>query len=232
VTESPAFSQLQQEHTAAPQPLIEVLRWHPRAVLLGAGTRGAEAGFVVIFSTFILSYATQTGGAPRPAVLSALVLATVCTVLLVLLSGALSDRFGRRRLYLAGAAIATLAALPACLLIDTKQIGLLTLGMVLGMLGPGIMFGPQASFLAELFPTRVRSSGTSLGFQLGGVVWGGLSPVIAAALVGTSANLLMVGAYMLALGLISLGAVALMHVPAESERAVGVSLTATPGATA
>jgi MFS family permease len=130
-----------------------VLRQHPKAVLLGAGTRAAEAGFIAIFSIFILGYAVQTAGFPRPAVLSALILGTVCVLLLVPLSGALSDRLGRRRVYLAGATIATLAAIPTCLLIDARHVGLLLLGVVLGMAGPGMMFGPMGSLLAELFPT-------------------------------------------------------------------------------
>ena len=111
-----------------------------------------------------------------------------------------------------------------CLLIDSRQVSLLTLGIVLGMLGPGLMFGPQASFLAELFPARVRSSGTSLGFQLGGVLAGALSPVIAAGLVAMSGSLLPVGAYMLALGLISIASVALAQAPARPEIAATLEL--------
>ena len=152
----------------------------------------------------MVSYAVATLGLPRPAVLAALFFATLLQIFVVPLCGAMSDRFGRRSVYLCGAVMATLLALPACLLIDSRQVGLLPLGLVLGTLGPAVMFGPQAAFFAELFGTRIRYTGASLGFQLGAVLSGGLSPVIAATLTGTSSSLLPVGVYMLALGLISI----------------------------
>jgi MFS transporter, MHS family, shikimate and dehydroshikimate transport protein len=220
VGESPAFTQLENERRTVKQPVVDVLRNYPGAVLLGAGTRAAEAGFITIITTFVLGYAVQTAGIPRSAVLAAVILGTIGTLLLVLISGSLSDRLGRGRMYISGAAFATLAAIPACLLIDSRQVGLLTLGIVVGMLGPGLMFGPQASFLAELFPARVRSSGMSLGFQLGGVLSGALSPVIAAVLVGTSGSLVAVGLYMLALGVVSILSVALARGPAGRENMV------------
>jgi metabolite-proton symporter len=207
--ESPAFRQIAHDRAPLRQPFVEVLRRHRHSVFLGASTRAAEAGFVVIFSTFILSHATQTGDVARSAVLSALVLATSLQLVLVPVAGRLCDRFGRRRTFVAGASIATVTALPACLLIDTRQVPLVTVGIVLGMLGPAIIFGPQASLLAELFPAHVRSSGASLGFQFGGVLSGGLAPLVAAVLVGATGNLLMLGVYMLMLGLISLASVAL-----------------------
>ena len=225
VEESPAFRQIAHECVPLHQPVIEVLRRHTLSVCLGASTRAAEAGFVVIFSTFILSYATQTDGVARSAVLSALVLATSFQLVLVPVAGRLSDRFGRRGIFMAGAAIATVTAVPACLLIDARQVPLVTLGIVLGMLGPAIIFGPQASLLAELFPTRVRSSGTSLGFQIGGVLSGGLSPLIAAVLVGATGNLLMLGVYMLMVGLISLASVGLATRPSKREEATRMWMT-------
>jgi MFS family permease len=108
----------------------------------------------------------------------------------------------------------------------TGRVDLLTLGFVLGMLGPGLMFGPQASFLAELFPTRVRSSGASIGFQLGGVLAGALSPVIAAGLVGAGGDLRPAGLYMLALGLMSIASVALAPGPTAREATESRSFSA------
>src|SRR5437762_13441995 len=102
----------------------------------------------------------------------------------------------------------------------------MTLGFIIGMIGPAIIFGPQASLLAEMFPARVRSSGTSVGFQIGGVLAGGLSPVIAASLVGMTGNLLPVGGYMVALGVVSLASVAFAQVPANRATTGAMSLSA------
>jgi MHS family shikimate/dehydroshikimate transporter-like MFS transporter len=207
VAESPAFERLQQTGRGARRPLLEVVRHHPRPVLLAMGARAAEIGFVNILSTFVLAYAIQTGGLPRPTVLSALLIATVVLMILVPLFGAISDRIGRRRMYLFGAAAATLLALPTCWLLDTRQFGLLALGFVVGTLGPAAMFGPQASFFAELFGTRLRYTGASLGFQLGAVFAGGLSPLIAASIAAATGSLLPVGVYMAGLGVVSVACV-------------------------
>ena len=120
-------------------------------------------------------------------------------------AGALSDGLGRRPVYVAGALAATLLAVPACLLIETRRVELLTLGVVAGLLGPAVMGGPQASFFAELFGTRVRFTGASLGFQMGAAVVGGLAPVVAASLAAVSGSLVPAGVFMVGLGVVTLG---------------------------
>jgi MFS family permease len=202
VAETPAFAQLKQSHSQATQPLLEVIRRYPRLVLLAAGARVAEAGTVLVMTTFMLSYATQIAGLPRQAVVGSVLLATMALILIVPVAGALSDRVGRLRVYVTGAVLATLCALPAMWLIDARQVGPLTLGMLLAMIGPAIMFGPQASFFAELFGARVRYTGASCGFQLGAVA-GGVAPIVAAALAAASDNLMSVGWLLVAMGLIS-----------------------------
>jgi MFS transporter, MHS family, shikimate and dehydroshikimate transport protein len=207
VDESPAFARLKAARGQAKQPLLEVLRRHPRPVLLAMGARCAEIGLATVFNTFVLSYATQALGLPRPSVLTALLIGTVVALVVIPAAGALSDRLGRRPVYLLGALAATLLVMPACLLIDTGQVELLTIGIIVGLLGPAVMMGPQASFFAELFGTRVRYTGASLGFQLGAVLAGGLSPVIAASTVAAAGNLLPVGWFMVGLGIITLACV-------------------------
>ncbi len=110
-------------------------------------------------------------------------------------------------MYLLGALVATLLAVPACLLIDSGRIELVTIGVIVGLLGPAAMTGPQASFFAELFGTRLRLTGASLGFQLGAALVGGLSPVIAAGLAVAAGNLVPVGCFMAGLGIVTLGCV-------------------------
>jgi MFS family permease len=203
VAESPEFERLKQARGEAKQPLLEVLRRHPRPVLLAMGARSAEIGFFNIVAIFVLSYATQNLGLARSPVLAAVSLGALLTGIALPIFGGLSDRVGRRRVYLAGAITATLLAIPGTLLIDTGGIGLLTLGCILIAFGPSIMFGPQATFFSELFGTRVRYTGASLGFQLGAVLAGGLSPLIAASLATVTGDLRLVAVFMVGLGVIS-----------------------------
>jgi metabolite-proton symporter len=202
VDETPAFTQLKRSQSEAPQPLLEVMRRYPRQVLLAAGARIAEAGTILIVTTFVLGYATQVAGLPRQAVIGAVLLATIALILIVPIAAALSDRLGRLRVYVSGTVLATVCALPAMWLIDARQVGLLMIGMLLAMIGPAIMFGPQASFFAELFGARVRYTGASCGFQLGAVL-GGVAPIVAAALAAGSSNLLSVGLLLVGMGIIS-----------------------------
>jgi MHS family shikimate/dehydroshikimate transporter-like MFS transporter len=219
IAESPAFTELKQARAEAKQPLREVLRRHPRLVLLTAGARCVEIGFLNILSTFVLSYATQTLGMPRPAVIGALLVVTVFALVVIPLAGAASDYVGRRTVYVFGALAATVLIVPACLLIDTRQVPLLTVGLAIGVFGAAVTFGPQATFFAELFAARVRYTGASLGFQLGSVVAGGLAPVIAASLAAVSGNLMLVTWFMVGLGAITLACVRGLSETRPRERA-------------
>jgi len=226
VAESPAFAQLRQARGQASQPLLEVLRHHPRPVLLAAGSRCAEIGFLNILTTFVVGYATQSLGMPRPVVLVVTILVTVVVLVLIPAFGALSDRRGRRSVYMAGAVLGTAVAPPAMWLIDAGHVGTLALGMLIAIIGPSVMFGPQAAFFAELFGTRVRYSGSSLGFQLGSVLAGGFSPLITASLATAFGSLLSVGLFMVGLGLITIGCVRALADETQLTRVVDVPILA------
>src|SRR5262249_11800546 len=164
-------------------PLLDALSAHPRNIVLGMGARIAENGFFYIYSVFGLVYVTEQLKLPRSLVLTGVLLATACELLTIVAFGALSDRIGRRPVYMSGALFSALFAFPFFWLLDTQQPGFVWLAVVLGLgLGHGAMYGPQASFFAELFGTRVRYSGASLGYQLASVFAGGLSPLIATSL--------------------------------------------------
>jgi MFS family permease len=165
-------------------PILDAVRKHPKNVLLAMGARIAENGAFYLYTVFVLTYATQPRiGFTGSQVLKAISIAAVIHLFAIPLFGALSDWTGRRPVYLFGALFTGLFAFPFFWLIDTSNAGLLVLAISLALaLGHAAMYGPQASFFSELFGTRVRYSGASLGYQLASVIAGGLSPLIATGL--------------------------------------------------
>ncbi len=183
IVESPAFARVKADGAEARQPILEVLREHPREVLLAIGARFAENGAFYIYTVFTLVYGPQRVGVDRQIVLNGILLASAGALVAIPVFGALSDRIGRRPVYLFGAVFTGLFAYPLFWLFDTGSPGLIWLALVVALVfAHSPMYGPQAAFLAELFGTRVRYSGASLGAQLASVVAGGLSPFIATAL--------------------------------------------------
>jgi metabolite-proton symporter len=183
ILETPAFARLKADRSEARRPIVDVLRTHPREVLLAMGARIAENGAFYIYSVFVLVYATQKAGVARQDVLTGILIAAAAAMVAIPFFGALSDRIGRRPVYLFGAIVTAIFIYPLFRLIDTGSVPLVWLALVIALVfAHSPMYGPQAAFLAELFGTRVRYSGASLGSQLASVVSGGLSPFIATAL--------------------------------------------------
>jgi MFS transporter, MHS family, shikimate and dehydroshikimate transport protein len=189
------FTQLRLEETAAKQradqvatpaptrsPVLEVLRKHPKNVLLGAGTLILLAVGFYIFGTYVLSYGTTVLGMSRNAVLAAVIAGAVLQAIAIPLFAILSDRIGRKKVYLGGVVGLALWAFPAFLLINTASIVLVALGIVVAQVLVAALQGPLPAFMHELFPLHVRYSGVSLGYQLGSLIAGGFTPIVATAL--------------------------------------------------
>ena len=183
IAETPAFNRVQETGAVVRIPLLDALRSHPRNILLAMGARLAENGVFYVYSVFVLVYVTEQLKLPRSMALNGVLLATAGELISIPAFGALSDRIGRRPVYMGGAAFSALFAFPFFWLIDTQHSTLVWLAIVLGLaIGHGAMYGPQASFFSELFGARVRYSGASLGYQLASVFAGGLSPLVATSL--------------------------------------------------
>jgi metabolite-proton symporter len=212
IVETPAFSKVKETATEVRQPIIEVLRSYPKEVLLAMGARFAENGAFYIYSVFVLVYATQQVKMPQQTVLNAMLFAAACELVAIPLYGALSDRLGRRPVYLFGAVMTAVLAFPLFMLLDTGSTPMVVLAMFLVFIfSHAAMYGPQAAFLSEMFGTRVRYSGASLGAQLSSVLAGGLSPFIATALLRSY------GRTALALYLMFMAAVTIVAVVAATE---------------
>jgi len=184
VVEPPVFAEVKQTRTASKAPLLDAVRHHPKNVILALGARIVENGAFYIYTVFILTYATQPQiGFSSSSVLTAVALAAAGEIIAIPAFGWLSDRVGRRPVYLFGAIFTGLFAFPFFWLVESSQTTLMILAVVAAInLGHAAMYGPQASFFSELFGTRVRYSGASLGYQLASVIAGGLSPLIATSL--------------------------------------------------
>jgi len=181
--ESPAFQRVKETRTEAPMPILDVLRKYPREVLLAMGMRIAENGIFYILTVWVLVYGHQDLNLAKSTMLWGVVIAALLGLITIPWFGALSDRVGRRPLYLGGALFSLAFAFPFFWLVNTKTEILIWLAIVLGVnVGHDLMYGPQAAFFSELFGTRVRYSGASLGYQLASVIAGGFAPLIAAAL--------------------------------------------------
>ncbi len=208
IEESPAFRRVQQTNTTARMPIIDVLRTYPKAVLIAMGLRVAENGSFYVFSVFVLAYATEQLGLANTTVLIGVMIAAAFQLFALPVYAALSDRIGRRPVYLGGAVFSLLFAFPFFWIVNTGVAVLVWLAIVLSLaVGHAAMYGPQAAFFSKLFGTRVRYSGASLGYQLASVFAGGLSPFIATALLAWSGSYWPVAVYLGFMALITIVAV-------------------------
>ncbi|GAA4805538.1 MFS transporter [Actinomycetospora chlora] len=203
VAESPVFAEAAQSGRKSSMPLIEVFKRHPRGLLVAMGARiGTDVAFYT-FVLFILTYITTELGLPRGLGLNAVLIGSAAQLALIPFFGALSDRFGRRPVYMAGAVAAGIWAFAFFPLLDTRSTVVIILTTVVALATHAAMFGPQAAFIAELFSTELRYSGASIGYQVAGVLGGAIAPIVAVALLDTFGSGFAIALYVLAMIIIT-----------------------------
>ena len=209
IEETPDFKRDVREGNIVRFPVVETILTQPKSLLLGLGVRITEISWIYVLTIFGLSYAVTNLGLPRTLVLGSIAIGATVELITIPFFGALSDRVGRRSIYMLGCLAAIALAFPIFWGIGTRDPTIVVLSFVVGMsVGHGIMYGVQASFLSEMFPSNVRYSGASLGYQLAAPIGGGIVPVVAAALIGmTHGSTWPVSVMMIVIALITLVAI-------------------------
>ncbi|MEV6241952.1 MFS transporter [Lentzea sp. NPDC051838] len=211
VAESPVFLAAQEKAEKAPKeekaPVFELLRHNWREVLVAMGARLAENVSYYVITAFILVYVVTGLGLSKSVGLNAVLIASAVHLVTIPVWGHLSDRFGRRSIYLIGAVGMAVWVFAFFALLDTKDPVLITLATTVGLVLHGAMYGPQAAFFSELFGTRVRYSGASIGYQLASIAAGALAPLIATALLKAYKSSFPISIYVVAMCVLTVVAV-------------------------
>jgi len=206
VVESPEFEELRATRGVSKAPIMEVIKRHPREILLSALIRMAEQAPFYLYITFVLTYATKQLQLSSNTILNDTLVAAALGLISIPVFGRLSDRFGRRRVYGAGIVGTALFAFPYYSLLNTRSTGLVLLAIVLSLMLHDMMYGPQAALIAESFDSDVRYTGAGLGYQLASVIAGGPAPLIAATLLQFYGNSTTISLYIIVCAAISMAA--------------------------
>ncbi|WP_298241524.1 MFS transporter [uncultured Bradyrhizobium sp.] len=205
LTETPEFRQVLERKDVVSQPIFEIFRRDWRNLLLAIGITVSEVGLAYLLTVFVITYSTTKLGMPRQTILNAVVYAALVEFVTLPLAGWLSDIYGRKTLYLAGAVASIVMAFPLFWLLDTKDATILTLALIVTMtLTHALLFGPKAAYMPELFGTRMRYSGASLGANIAAALSGGLSPLIATALLVWTGGAWAISVFIIALSVLTL----------------------------
>jgi MFS family permease len=182
ILETPIFARLAAENRLERAPMIEVFRRQPREIALTALARLSEQTPFYLFTAFVFTYGTTVLHSTRDFLLTAVLAASVVSFFSIPIAGHLSDRIGRKHMYLIGVATVGVFGFIYFALLDTMVPGLIFLAIVLSLIPHDMQYGPQAAMIAECFTPRLRYSGASLGYQFASIIAGGPAPLVATAL--------------------------------------------------
>ena len=226
--ETVAFEHVKETHHQARVPVLEAFKKYHKVIALVAGGYIIVTGGVYITITYMLAYGT-TIGIPSSTILNASLIASFLIIFTHVGNAMLSDRLGRKKVFLTGVVLTGLWGFPMFLLVNTKVPGLVIIAIVVSALVQSMMYGPLAAFFAESFTPEVRYSGVSVGVQIGSILGGAFAPIIASALYAATKSWVPIAIYFVALAVVSLVAVSLMPetyqrdvIAVEGEDAAGV----------
>jgi MFS family permease len=207
VLETPVFTALKARGAVAKAPLVEVVRRNWREIGLTALLRTGQQVEFYIFTTYIITYATQQLGFSRTVILSYVMLMALVSTIVTPLFGHLSDIYGRRRIVAIGCVVMTIYPFVYFALLDTRSTTLVFLAVLFALPLHDLQYAPQAAFISESFPGSLRYSGSSLGYQLASITAGGPAPIIAVLLLQQFGTSTAIAVYMAICALISLACV-------------------------
>jgi MFS family permease len=211
ILETPVFVRIAAERRIVKAPVLEVIHRRPREIVLTAMCRMGEQAPFYLFTAFVFAYGTGVLKLQRDFLLTSVLAASMISFFSIPFFGHLSDRFGRKRIYMLGAAVTGVFGFAYFGLLETREPVWVVVAILLSLLPHDMMYGPQAALIAESFPGRLRYSGASLGYQLSSLIAGGPAPLIASSLLGRYHSAWPIAIFIFGCAVISLIATALIE---------------------
>jgi MFS family permease len=210
ILETPVFQRLVAESRIERAPVLEVIKRQPRSIVLAALARMGEQAPSYIYLAFVFAYGTQILHIPRDFLLTSLSAAAITSFVTIPLAGHLSDRIGRKRMYIIGSVATGIFGFVYFAMLNTTVPAWIFLGIVLSFIANDLMYGPQAALIAECFTPRLRYTGASIGYQLSSIISGGPAPLIATALFAAFGSGYVIALYILLCAIVSIVATVLL----------------------
>jgi MFS family permease len=210
ILETPVFQEILAKEKLAKAPVAEVIKKQPKEIILSALLRMSEQAPFYVFTAFIFAYAVGTLKMSRDLILAAVMAAAFVSFFTIPIAGHLSDKIGRKNMYLIGVVVMGIFGFIYFAMVDTAAPVAVVIAIILSLIPHDLQYGPQAALIAEAFTPRLRYSGASLGYQLASIIAGGPAPIIATWLFATYHTGYAVSVYIAILAVISFIATAMM----------------------